>query len=136
LLDGRALGADVLRGAWLSCQRQLLLRLVDRGVGLLEVLVGRPAQELVELGLVALQPLARGGDLRGSVLDLGVLGAILDSAQAGLGDDQVLLAAGELAGGVVFLRLELRALGIDAAVLDRIEAGLGRGDAGLRLLDG
>ena len=63
LLDLSALGAYLLVGAGLVRQRDLLRCLVHGRLGLLEVLVGRAGVQLLEASLIALEPLACGGDL-------------------------------------------------------------------------
>ena len=52
---------------------ELLGGLVDGGLGLLEVLLGRAILELIQASLVTLEAFASGGDLGLGVLDLGVL---------------------------------------------------------------
>jgi hypothetical protein len=59
LFDERALPADLLVGRGSCCQCELLLSLAHRcGCGV-DVLFKRTGQKLVEMRLVALEPLAR-----------------------------------------------------------------------------
>src|SRR5262249_52237233 len=127
---------QVCRRVRLTRLRQLLLRLVDACLRLLEVLVGGAAKGDVQVCLVALQVFASRGDLRLRSFDLCVEGSALKRLQVGLRGLQTGLRLRERALGLLLLSVGLRSLGSDTTVIERIQSGFSGGDLRLRLVDG